>query len=387
MNHTVESPSAFAALDANWDCALELYAALSRHMSGVAFDLRDICQARRTRRGAGFASSLGCVAPGLQRVRWALPPGWFHSLNAVTMPVVGRWARRRARSVLGTEVSVWIISSPYYLRAVRAIRPRFTVYHVLDDYRWYWPSLASRTERLETRLIETVDLVVCVSEYLAGRIREQVPRKADDIVCISNGAPESFFSQPTSDALARVAALMAGLERPFFLYLGNPQGRADFSMLSGLAEVRRGTVLIRGPEGVLGELAGRRSVRVLPLVAPGDMPALLSSVDVLLIPQADSEFNRAASPRKLWEYLASGKPIVGSCLPLAESEPLGIRLARTPEEFVRHALDLASGGDREDERQIRRKVAESHRYPVLAERLLAEVAMRFRDKATQLEGK
>jgi len=51
-------------------------------------------------------------------------------------------------------------------------------------------------------------------------------------------------------------------------------------------------------------------VRVFAPVAPTEIPRVLATADILLLPRAKGEFSDAGFPNKLGEYLASGRPVV-----------------------------------------------------------------------------
>jgi hypothetical protein len=370
----------FLAVDANWDCALELYQEVSEVLPGCVVEVREWIQAWHAgwyARGQMSVRRLGC---GLWRQRFALPAGWFHSLNAVSMPVLGRVIVRKARRVLGATPEIWVFSSPYYLRMLKSVRPAFSVYHVLDDYRWYWPHLADRTARLEAAIVSSADLVICASRYNRDRLQRASPTQALKIVHVPNGAPEAFYQEPEAPLLARVRERLGRFQRPWFAYTGDPWGRVDLAMVRSLASATTGTIIFTGNARMDPSLRACPNVRSVGRLEPEEVPALLRVVDVLLIPQQGTDFNRASSPRKLWEYCAAGTPIVGACL--TEVDPLsdGIRVAGTAGEFLRHALDLAAGRDSLEARQARVRLAEQHRYPVLASRYLSHVLERWQAK-------
>jgi glycosyltransferase involved in cell wall biosynthesis len=310
------------------------------------------------------------VNRGLWCKRYALPLGWFHSLNRVSMPLLGSAIARQTRRALGKHPDLWIFTSPYYLPMLETVRPPVTVYHPVDDYRWYWPGLANRTERLEAAMVARADLVVCVSRYNRERLRKMCPDNPGKVVHVPNGAPERFYLEPSHDSVSHWHARFATFPRPLFAYVGDPVKRVDFGMVRALAAATTGTILFAGPTRLPEPLNQDQNIHTIGSLLEDEVPKFLRAVDVLLIPQEDSEFNRATSPKKLWEYCASGKPIVGACLTEVDPVSDGIRVADTPDGFVRYALELAVGGDTTRDREARRRLAATHRYPVLARRLL-----------------
>jgi len=377
------SLKAFVAVDANWDSAREIYGALATYLPGVLIEAREWRQAWR----AGWFKSgqmrLRQLKQGLWCKRYALPMGWFHSLNRLSMPLLGKSVARQCTRAFGQPPAVWIFSSPYYLRMLEAVQPEFAVYHPVDDYRWYWPRLAARTVRLEAAMVLRANLVVCVSRYNRDRLRKMCPDDPGKVVHVPNGASERFYQEPDSSSVARWGARLAAFPRPRFAYLGDPVKRVDFGMVRALAATGTGTILFAGPERLPEPLRQHNNVRAIGSVPGDEVHAFLQAVDVLLIPQEDSEFNRATSPKKLWEYCASGKPIVGACLTEVDPKGNGIRVAISEAEFVRHALELAAGGDSAPEREARQRLAQSHTYPVLAHRLFDHLAPHLGERSAR----
>jgi glycosyltransferase involved in cell wall biosynthesis len=302
--------------------------------------------------------------------------GWFHSLNRVSMPLLGKSIKRQCTRAFGQSPKVWIFSSPYYLRILKGVQPKLAVYNPVDDYRWYWPRLAARTARLEAAMVSRADLVVCVSRYNRDRLREMCPDDPGKVVHVPNGAPERFYQEADHSSVTRWCARLGAYPRPLFAYLGDPVKRVDLGMVRALAAAMTGTILFTGTERLPELLSNHENIRAIGSIPAEEIPPMLQATDVLLIPQEDSEFNRASSPRKLWEYCSSGKPIVGACLTEVDAVSDGIRVAGTADEFVRYALDLAGGADTEQERQARERLAEAHRYPFLARMYLAHLVGR-----------
>ena len=105
------------------------------------------------------------------------------------------------------------------------------------------------------------------------------------------------------------------LPRPTVGYTGSPRS------YKGLATVLASVPA--WPSGVELELVGGApdgplppGVRAVPPVPYGELPARLAGYHALLLPLDDNLFGRRlTSPLKLWDYLATGIPIVAADLP------------------------------------------------------------------------
>ncbi|MBW1711982.1 MAG: glycosyltransferase family 4 protein [Deltaproteobacteria bacterium] len=174
-------------------------------------------------------------------------------------------------------------------------------------------------------------------------------RRVDGLVVISQGLARSFGQAGLSPKRTLVAP--DAVSEMFFTSLGRPQSlRQDLGLppegpiilyagglywawkgVAGLIEAQaemneRGWLVIVGgsPERRsrtdLEDLAGRLGLQRVIFcgwVVPARMPAYLQAADVLVLPNsAQTEISRCyTSPLKLFEYLASARPVVASDLP------------------------------------------------------------------------
>ncbi|MBI4308632.1 MAG: glycosyltransferase [Chloroflexi bacterium] len=136
---------------------------------------------------------------------------------------------------------------------------------------------------------------------------------------------------------------MARLPRPRIGYTGSIGYRVDADLLAFIAERKpEWSLVLIGPvdnEAVRARLKPFSNVYVLGYKPYADLGRYLSRIDVGLIPYRI--LPEMGNPLKLYDYLALGKPVVGT--PTLGLDPLGepVAIGRTPTEFValiEHAL-------------------------------------------------
>src|SRR6185436_5899861 len=76
------------------------------------------------------------------------------------------------------------------------------------------------------------------------------------------------------------------------------------------------------------------SVRWIGARPYSEVPALLQHSDVLIVPHAEGALTEGMDPQKIFEYLASGRPIVSTPVAGAREHAGVLRLARSESEFV-----------------------------------------------------
>jgi len=156
------------------------------------------------------------------------------------------------------------------------------------------------------------DGVWALSEYLADYWKAQGVAPDRVLVCPNVVRRDAFRDDPPPRAHAA-------------LYLGNLQHREINYLLdiseSASAQVPGYHLTIYGDatadrrrelSGILSARGLTHAVSIMDPVLPSQIPGLLKSADVLLLPRSSGEFSTAGFPNKLGEYLASGRPVVAT---------------------------------------------------------------------------
>lgn len=208
---------------------------------------------------------------------------------------------------------------------------RALIYDVTDDWTLMSSIPAAERERIQVAdaaLCRKADLVVVCSEALE-RSRRQNCRK---LVRIPNGVDASRYGQGVAQPEERGESASRVLG-----YVGTLHGdRLDLDLLITLAQRRPSDrVVLCGPNLLTHQerlrLGAMPNIELRPEVNYLEVPQVLASFDVCLLPHLCTPFTESLNPIKLWEYLASGKPVVAT--PVA-----GFR------EYA-HLFHLAKGGE------------------------------------------
>jgi nucleotide sugar dehydrogenase len=130
--------------------------------------------------------------------------------------------------------------------------------------------------------------------------------------------------------------------RPRLGYVGTVGPWLDVSLLTHLARRRpHWSITLIGPvERGLSQLPELDNLRILGERPYASLPQYLAAMDVLLIPLRVSELTHAVNPIKLYEYCATGKPIVATRIAELEGDRHLFHLGDGPEGFLR-AVDAA----------------------------------------------
>ncbi|WP_170291753.1 glycosyltransferase [Heliobacterium mobile] len=248
--------------------------------------------------------------------------------------VKNRWASaqlpRFIEQMLGT--SNWRDQTVVYLSSggigqsyeiFQALRPRFTIFDVLDDNLGF-PGLSDSElqslYRQFSQLLRESTVVTAVSSHLVDKISYDHEKKA---AWLPNGVDVDRFAYHPDygEALPE----LAGLEGPLLGFVGAITSWVDLELLQKIAEsLSQGTVVLVGPvvesavdKAAMDALRDHRRVVFLGAQPYERVPHFLHQFDILLLPRNYQPHSLASDPLKLYEYLATGKPVLSSALPSA----------------------------------------------------------------------
>lgn len=238
-----------------------------------------------------------------------------------------RRARRQLLCLGATKVAlhVW---RPVFLPALDRVDHDHCLYHVVDEYTFSDEDVPVPED--ERRLLVRADTVIIHSPGLMEKKGHFNPRT----VHIPNGVD---FRAVAADGPE--PADLADIPRPRFGYCGWLKNQLDWDLLRALAErhpewsfVFAGAVAPH-PElaGMLAQLGERPNVHLLGAKRSDELMRYPRHFDACMMPYRITAYTNCIYPLKLHEYLASGRPVVGTPI-------------RTLRDFG-HVVDLAQGVD------------------------------------------
>jgi glycosyltransferase involved in cell wall biosynthesis len=195
----------------------------------------------------------------------------------------------------------------------------------------------------ERELVRQSDLVLVTSRPLL----EAKSKEHALVHEVPNSIDLDFFAQ--ARGATAVPSDQASVPGPRIGYAGRIDDRLDFGLLARLAELRPkwNFVLIGDLDAAPDALPSLDNIHYLGGKSYDELPGYLADWDAAMLPLSGQQQGRATIPRLVLQYLAAGKPVVGSALPDL-STPFGdlglVRLAEDAEGFAAQ-LESALGGD------------------------------------------
>lgn len=311
-------------------------------------------------------------SPQVRLITAELPPGWMKRF-----PKLGQWplARecrkwRKAAKAAG-ETALWM-TYPFYLALADQVGPDRLIYYNLDDYTLYWPSKAEEVRAWEARAIARADWTVCVAAERARQLKIAFPERADRILHMPHGAPESTIPNEPFLTPGPPPAGFAQIPRPWLGYLGGLEDRVDWALVRKVAEFfPEASVVLVGPKPALDgpeswRTEARKTLDLPNVYATGPQPQerigeIYATFDVNLIPYDVSHpFNVVCSPTKLMDAMGCGRPSVATDLPECRIHEARIDVAADHDAFLAAIESLQSRGFRDGRESLRHEFARTH---------------------------
>ncbi len=275
---------------------------------------------------------------------------------------------RRLRELGVEREPVALVSNIYCPGCLSRLDAKLLCYDFNDS-----PFQFSRTPRWARgywqRTLSQVDALFAVSEYYR---RELVAETDRPVTLLGNGVEWDHFA-----ALRPEPADLAALPRPRVGYVGLLSHFLDFEMLEAIrAGLGGGTLVLIGPgspatAAAVGELARKPGVAVLGSRPYEELPAYLQGLDVGVIPfRAKDPYVQGINPNKVYQYLASGLPVVTTPVLDLETSPPHLQFAVDPATM---ASAVAIGLAAPEGRETRRAMAKEHDWSRLAARMVETI--------------
>ena len=244
----------------------------------------------------------------------------WRSLNAWRLLPVGPRSYWRELDRIASETHpdvVWACSdAPHALLGVRAARRLGAklVIDLYDNFESYGLTRLPGMRAALGRAVRAADGVTCVSEPLAGLVRNQYGYSGP-IEVIENAVPADAF-RPINREQAR-----AILKLPQDAVLIGTAGSLSrsrgievlFTAFSRLAEQQPDVHLVlAGHKDRDVMLPNSSRVHYLGLLPPDRVPVLLSALNVSVICNRESAFGSYCFPQKFYESVACGVPVISA---------------------------------------------------------------------------
>jgi glycosyltransferase involved in cell wall biosynthesis len=231
----------------------------------------------------------------------------------------------------GCKHLVLYLWRPEHADAIDLIPHDVSFYHIVDEYSF--SEFEMPIDPVEDALLRRVDQVIIGSPALMEKKGTRNPQT----IFVPNGVDYAAFATPNPEPDE-----LRAIPHPRIGYVGKIKKQLDFALLQAVAERRPDwNFVFVGPDGFLGEQSeSQRALRLRPNStflggkSPAALPGFTQHLDVCLLSYAVNDYTKFIYPLKLHEYLASGRPVVGSPIRTLREFAHLIEIADTPADWV-----------------------------------------------------
>ncbi|GAB4312268.1 MAG: glycosyltransferase family 1 protein [Candidatus Sumerlaeia bacterium] len=318
--------------------------------------------------------------PGLRRVSPLVIPGGWKRLNRLLFKK-SLWGAMQQSRISG--YLLWVYN-PYAVDYLPALSPpRLIVYHCVDDLSTVPGARGTAIRRAEEALLRRADLVFCTAPILFERCRAF----NEHTHYLPNVADFKHFAQAGQQG--DVPGRIQTIPPPRVVFAGHlVDYKIDFDLLAATARARpHWQFILIGPEWPGNAPGSLNAVKRMPNVhftggVPYELlPDWLRGADVLILPYRLGPRTRTIFPLKLFEFLATGKPVVATALPaLLEFAGL-IPLTDSPGAFI-EAIEGALSGAQNGKQADRLALARANTWETRIDQMTSLIMARLKKKST-----
>ncbi len=239
-------------------------------------------------------------------------------------------------------------------------KPSLVVYHVSDLFtECRYTANREALKRREQKILATSDLIICVSNQLYQRHLEL----HSNVHYIPHGVDFDAFHQAAISG--EILPELKNTPKPIVGYFGTMTASNDIELLLYCARKLSNVSFVFAGQitaGNYNELLSLPNVFYLGMLPYEKIPHLCASFDVCMLQWKITEWIRNCNPLKLFEYMASGKPIVS--VPIREVEENYsdlISVAATKEDFCK-AIVWELENDNHPRSGARIEIARQHNW-------------------------
>lgn len=293
--------------------------------------------------------TLPLVMPGFQM---------FKGVNRLNNRFLADYLRGKMKEAGFCRPILWTYT-PHCGDLIGSLGERFVIYECVDEFEASKGLVRKETIReLENEVLRKADLVSVTAPALFDSRKD----RAGKIILSPNAAETEHFEKAMSQE-TKIPEDIADLKKPVLGFIGRIAYWIDLELIHHIARKRPGwSVVLIGPPGGgidTDKLVGEPNLHWLGPKAYKDLPGYLKGFDVCLNPYKKGDLAEGCSPLKLYEYLASGKPVVSTDMAVARDfEPL-VKVAHDYDDLISKAEEALK---EETPDAAGQRIAESHKH-------------------------
>lgn len=287
--------------------------------------------------------------------------------NSVNQYILRKFVKKYQERLALRDPIIWtsdvaaVKSFPFFSAKAR-------IYDCTDEGAYFPNVNKSYFQKMENELLKMSDIVIVTAKELLER-KCKINKRT---FWIPNGVDFDHFARAHNLDLERPSE-MVDIHKPVAGFIGKIASWIDLELIGYLSDMLPDwSFVIIGPisQGLKGinELRRKRNIYFLGRKDSRILPNYVRCFDICIAPFKMNRLVETVSPLKVYEYLATGKPVVSTPLPELIAYQDIIYLARTKNEFL-EKIQIAKDRDTREMVHQRMKIANEHNWTKLLEAL------------------
>lgn len=298
---------------------------------------------------------------------------------------------KRLKKIISTELNSSYLLWSYYpvnLDYLEELQPELIIFDLVDNWAEHpsYQKIKNQLIQNYKQLIQKADLVFTVAEHFKNWLGDEA-----NIYWIPNGVRTEKFSEPSR----LINKDLSTIPEPRIGYVGTIQNRLDFPLLEYVLQQhpQKSFVFIgptwpiyfswlwpNSPRQLIKKLQKKyKNFYWLGRKPYQEIPTYLHHYKVGIIPHTTGNYTRYTDSMKIYEYLATGLPVVTTPAPNLEQFAGLIQVAATPVEFS-HAIDEALLENNRQANNNRQAVALANDWSRRAETMLQLIEKKLAER-------
>lgn len=223
--------------------------------------------------------------------------------------------------------------------------------------------------------VSTADVVLATSDRLYDAARAINPHT----YLVPNGCDYEFFSLAASKSLP-VPNDMKDISAPIIGYIGAIASWCDLETIEQVADQHpEWNIVLIGPLYNIAAVPSRPNIHWLGFKPYNSLASYAQLFDVGIIPFRKSAMTKSINPIKMWEYMATGMPIVATAIPEIQKYGELLYPAENAAEFIQN-IQRALAEDTPEKRSQRMEFARNNSWLNRARQIIEIIETRLLEK-------
>lgn len=284
---------------------------------------------------------------------------WLYSL---------RVARYLPEVLIGAKEVVVIKTWPMNAHVLKFFHYDQLIYEYIDDISLLY-YITDELADTHIELMRKADLTVASANTLYQKAHLHTNR----LILCENAGDYAFFSSerygpgnPLIEDIAQKYSCVLG-------YYGSLASWVDYKLVNDVAKKRPEWLFVfvgHNYDNTYRQLAQLPNILYIPAQPYQTLPSFVRVFTIQIIPFLINEITKSTSPVKLFEYMASQKPILTSDLPECRKYKSVVRYTGT-DDFIEKAENLAACKDNEEYLALLDKEAQENTWETRVNQILA----------------